>query len=521
MEKTGKGPRTGRSVSFSVVFGTALLAPGLAFAQANELRMAIPDIPTQLGNPYISTALTSPAIFFLGAIYDGLTIVGADGNTAPRIASAWKNVDKDTWQFTIRSGTTFANGKPLNAAAIAANINDMLLGDYAKWQQIFPLIPSPESARVIDTNTVEIRTKKPAPIFDKEIGGLPIAEPGAWKDLGVENYAKNPVGTGPFKVEPGTSWAGGIMRLPAHTGSWHAPKVPMVVMNAIPERQARVNAIESGQVDVAVGLNMDAYDTVIKAGRNIYTAAAPVVYAVPLISLRDSSPFKDVRVRQAVNYALDKESMNANLFRGLASPASQPATPSTYGFNPNVTAYPYDPAKAKALLAEAGYPNGFKTAMEGVMGGSQTADTEVYQQIGLDLARVGIQVDVISVRFADWLKKWTTARPDGTVDFPDMFGLGYFVSPEMDAVRRYTQHWCEKTPKWYCNESLRPLIEVARTEFDSAKRLAALQQLMQLSHDDAPVLFTVNQIDVAGINKRVQNFRMVNRQIDFEAAALQ
>ncbi len=525
MDRTVESPRPGkaaaRTMSMAMLALGLAAAPVAALAQGQHLRVAVPTVPPQLGNPYAAQTFGSPNIFFMAALYDGLTDVDANGKTGARIATAWKNTGPTTWQFTIRPGFTYSNGKPMTAQSIVDNINKIYLSDYAKTTLIVTNVPNPAGARLVDANTIEITTKQPNPIFDKEIGGLPIVEPGAWADLGVEGFTRTPVATGAYKVDGTPDWAGKSIKMVPNVGGWHPGKVAQLTIAEIPERQARVNAIESGQMDIAIGLNMDAYETITKAGHTFFNSPAPVVYVVPLVTLRPDSPFRDVRVRQAVNYALDKEGMNKNLLRGLATVASQPATPTTYGFNPDVKPYPYDPAKAKQLLAEAGYPNGFKTAMEGVMSGSQTADAEIYQQIGLDLARVGVQVDVIPVTFGDWLKKWTTARPDGTVSFPDMFGLAYFLVPEIDAVRAFANHWCEKKPTWYCNESLRPLITTARTEFDPVKREAALKELMRLSHDDAPVLFTVNQIDVGGVHKRVKNFKMVHRFVNYDEITVQ
>ncbi|MSO65978.1 MAG: ABC transporter substrate-binding protein [Alphaproteobacteria bacterium] len=499
----------------------ALTLAGAAVAQqAAPLRIAIPNLPPPLADPYKSGAFSSPGVFFMGALYDGLTFVGEDGNIKAWLAESWKNVDKDTWQFTLRANAKFSNGRPVTAEAVAKNI-DIITSDYGKTTNIGSITPSPATARAVGPLTVEIKTKSPNPVFDKEIGGLPIIDPDAWKDLGVENFAKTPVTTGSFKiVGANPPWASGAIEFEPHTGSWHPGKAPRLIISAVPERPARVQAIESGQIEVAVGLNMDAFEPIEKSGNIVYTAPAPLVYAIPLISTRPESPFKDVRVRQAVNYALDKESMVKNLLRGRATAASQPATPNTYGFNPDVKPYPFDTAKAKQLLAAAGYPNGFKTRLEAVMGGSQTADTEIYQQVGIDLKRAGVDVDVINVTFGDWLKKWLPGPDAQQLLFPDMFGLGYFLTPEVDAINGFKTHWCDKKPQWYCNETIRPKVEQARSEFDPAKRKAVLQDLMKTLHDDAPVLFLVNQVDVVGVNKRVKNFAMTNRFMSFSDMTL-
>jgi len=512
------------SVLRATWLGTTAAVALIGFAaaqQAAPFRVAIPNLPPQQGSPYASAAFSSPGVFFMGAIYDGLTWVGEDGNNRPYLAEGWKNIDQTTWQFTLRPNAQYTSGRPVTAESIVKNI-EILLSEYGQSQNIRSIVPTPASARAVDARTVEIKTKTPNPIFDKEIGGLPIIDPQAWADLGVEGFTRTPVTTGSYKLASATpNWSQATMELVPHTGSWHPGKAPRLVIAGVPERAQRVQAVESGQVEVAVGLNMDAFEAIERSGNVVYTAPAPLVYAIPLISTRPNSPFKDVRVRQAVNYALDKDAMVKNLLRGRATAASQPATPNTVGFNPDVKPYPHDPAKARQLLSAAGFPNGFKTKLEAVMNGSQTADLEIYQQVGNDLKRVGVDVDVISVTFADWLKKWLPGAGATDLGFPDMFGLGYFVTPEIDAINGFKTHWCDKTPQWYCNEAVRADVQSARTDFDPARRVQTLKRLMKAMHEDAPVLYLVNQIDVVGVNKRVRNFTMVNRFMSFSEMTLQ
>jgi peptide/nickel transport system substrate-binding protein len=491
--------------------GALLISSSALLAQSQNMRVAIPGVPPGLGNPMTSGVYSSPNIFFYLAMYDPLTLVNEDGSTRPSLALSWRNVDKDTWQFTLRPNVTFSNGRPVDAEAVVRNIN-FLSTDYAKGQNVGTAVPMADTARSTGPMTVE---------FEKEVGNLPMIDHLAWSELGPDGFARTPVGTGSYRLASATTnWASKVIPFVPHTGSWRPGKVAQVTLTEIPERTARVQALESSQIEIAIGLNMDAWDQLERAGHVVYTAPAPVVYAIPLISTRPTSPFKDVRVRQAVNYALDKDTMNKGLLRGRATPASQPATPNTYGYNPDVKPYPYDPQKARQLLTEAGFPNGFKTKLEGVMGGSQTADTEIYLQVGNDLKRVGVDVDVQAVPFSDWIRKWIPGPGATELGFPDMFGLGYFLTPELDAVRGYITHWCDKTPRWYCNESLRPLVDQARSEFDPDKRKKVLQELMRLGHEDAPVLYMVNQIDVAAYNRRVQNFKMINRYINYDEITL-
>ncbi|MBM3504476.1 MAG: ABC transporter substrate-binding protein [Alphaproteobacteria bacterium] len=489
----------------------AALASGLsASASAQQLRVAIVETPAV---PWKGAAFGSPA-WYNAALWETLTRPG-DGGVTPILATRWRNLDKDTWQFTIRPNVSFTNGKPIDAAAVAANINAFLddggrttpLGGGAP-----PLRRVLGPARAVDAATVEVKTRVPSPTFDNEIGLLPIIEVSAYQEMGEQRWAAAPVSSGPYKIKEIRT---GETEFVPHTGSWHPGKVPSLLIREIPERAARIQAVQSGQMHVALGLNIDAFTNIESAGHAIYTAPAPNVAAIALMTERAGSPFKDIRLRHAANLAIDKDNIVKNLLRGRAVPASQPALPGMLGYNPDVKPYAYDPDRAKRLLSEAGHPNGFKTTIEAVTG-SATADTEIYQQVVLDLKRVGIDAEVIPLRLADWVAKFSGGGPTATdVTFKDWaFGWGYTLN-NGDPMQGYTTHWCDRKPTWYCNESLRPRVEAARNEFETDKRGKMIQELMKLSAEDAPVIFLVNQIEVVALHRDVQNFQMLYRYINY------
>jgi peptide/nickel transport system substrate-binding protein len=493
----------------------AALAAVVSPVSAQQLRVAIVEAPAV---PWKGAAFGSPA-WYNAAVWETLSRPG-QGGVIPILAARWRNVDKDTWQFTVRPNMTFTNGKPIDAAAIALNINEFLedggktlpLGGGAP-----PLRRVLGPARVIDATTVEVKTRVPSPTFDNEIGTLPIIEVGAYKELGEQRWAAAPVSSGPYKIKEIRT---GETEFVPHTGSWHPGKVASLVIREIPERAARIQAVQSGQMHIALGLNIDAFASIEAAGHSIYTAPAPNVAAIALMTERAGSPFKDIRVRQAVNLAIDRDNIVKNLLRGRATPASQPALPGMLGFNPDIKPYPYDPERAKKLLADAGHPNGFKTSIEAVTG-SGTADSEIFQQVSLDLKRVGIDAEVIPLRLADWVSKFQGGGPNATdVTFKDWsFGWGYTLN-NGDPMQGYTTHWCDRKPVWYCNESMRPKVEAARAEFDAEKRGKLIQELMKLSAEDAPVIFLINQIEVVAVHKDVQNFEMLYRYINYGDVSL-
>jgi peptide/nickel transport system substrate-binding protein len=238
------------------------------------------------------------------------------------------------------------------------------------------------------------------------------------------------------------------------------------------------------------------------------------------MSVRKNSPFNDVRVRQAANYAIDRDSISKNLLRGISKPVGQCATRNTFGYNPDVKPYPHDPDKARALLAEAGYGEGFDTEAM-VLPGAFPADGEIYQIAAQQLTSVGIRVKLTNITFAQWLDNWygRAEGPEGTMGFSDIFqnSCHNFNAIPFDA---YPNLSCRKDLPSHCNADEFALLEQAEQEYDVEKRRKLIQQLMVLNHENAPNLFFVELVDLTGLNKRVSNFSNTIQRFSFDTITL-
>lgn len=212
------------------------------------------------------------------------------------------------------------------------------------------------------------------------------------------------------------------------------------------------------------------------------------------------SPLQDVRVRQALNYAVNKDEMVATLLAGKAAVASQTAPINAFGYDPEIKAYAYDPVLAKKMLTEAGYGNGFEMVAEIYAGNSSFAPL-VYQKVAADLANVGVKLDVRMVPIPKYAQGLHQGTWDGTA-----IGIDYNSSPSLDPLRGFLRHSCMWKAPWYCDETIMPLLKQALGTFDLDKRRALTRQVLRHQRDQAPGILLHDYVRFDGVAKRVKNF---------------
>ncbi|MBM3503839.1 MAG: ABC transporter substrate-binding protein [Alphaproteobacteria bacterium] len=508
----------------AVAAATVLAPVGEASAQQlqdDTIRFATASISPAFGRPEQGTA--SPSVYTLWPLYDSLTMVNAKGDVSGLLAESWKNLDKGTWQVALRKGVKFHNGKELKAQHVAAQFAFVIddkssagtVANSTNKQQAFIT-----SAHAIDDYTVEFKTSSPNPEIPRQLAGFWIPETTVRDELGTADFSRKPVGTGPYMNPQWTGGVDGSVDWVAFPDALRKPKVKNLRIVALGESATRVAGVLSNQIDIAQGVPFDAKGRLETAGHKMDIADRPSVLGWRFMSVREKSPFRDKRVRQAANYAIDRAGMASSLLGNTSVPQGQCATRNTFGFNPAVTAYPYDPAKAKALLAEAGYPNGFKTEVETVVG-SFPADSEIYQLAGLQLSAVGIDTKVTPITFPDWLDKWFGRKkaPDGTMGFTDIFSNAChnFNAIPFDAYPNMT---CKKELASHCDRDETALLDRAMGEFDVDKRRGLIQELMAVNKDQAQNLFFVELTDLTGIHRRVQGFTNTIQRFSFENITL-
>jgi peptide/nickel transport system substrate-binding protein len=485
---------------------------GSAPVESDTLRMGVVGLPAMLGNPYAS--LNAPTIYTWSAIFDGLTYVGNDGQVKPWLATSWRQTGPLVWEFTLREGVTFSNGEPFNADAVL-NAVDYLISPEAATEVVAQMLASMAGARALDDLTVEITTKTPNVMFPREASSLRIVAPEHWRRLGRQGFAREPHGTGPYRV---TSWEPTVARMEAFEDSWRPPYFKKLEVYAVPEGPQRIQGILTGQLDAILGTVPDSMAELEAAGHQWISIPGGRTYVFALILNPDhpafgpgNAPLMDVRVRQALNYAVDREAYIAALLDNTAKAPSQPVPPLAFGYNPALEPYPYDPDKARSLLAEAGYPDGFDLMFEVVPGTSIPNGVAIYQKVAEDLRKIGVRLE---------LKTFPISQYFNAIHTGDFRGQGFMMdfpaSPQMDALRGMRLHSCLWKTPWLCNAADQALITAAMEEPDLARREALTHDLMRLYHEQSYMVYLFESVDFYGLRAGLTGFNAEGLFIEYE-----
>ncbi len=496
---------------FFVVGLAAVASLGFAApvaAQGDTLRIGHYAMPAQFGMPY--GTLGSNGAFPLHSVFDALVYVDTKGNAAPGLAISWEAIDENTWVFKLRPGVKYHNGVPFNAAAIVANLDAVNNDEVIKIQQVSRQLRGIPSARAIDDLTVEFKTDKPDPILPRRLAIMRPHEPGAWADMGPKEFGRHPIGTGSYKI---SEWSQEKIVGTAHTEGWRPPKIANLLILDLPEPSARVQALNSGQIDIAWTVRPDQRSVIEAAGNKVVMSGTNNTLNLMLRHRDENSPVSDVRVRQALNYAFNKQQFIDTVLGGITVPSGQPTAPGMGGYFADIKPYPYDPEKAKALLAEAGYPDGFDMMAEIVVVVGDFKDT--MQAMSADLKKVGVNLELQVVSIPDFVKRVLTIVPWKG----DAFSMMYEGYPSSDLARPMNTHSClvrfaGREPHT-CFEEIMPAVNAMNTTFDPVKREGFQREVAQFYHDNATAIFSHVIVQVDGLSGALQNYELVNRVVNF------
>lgn len=489
-------------------FSSTLLAAGAALSVATlglaATHSSTASAPNQLTVSYAAdpTSLDPPQG---GGIVERTlnnqmfdTLVYSDGrkHLEPALALSWREINATKWRFTLRTNVHFTDGELFTPAAVSFSV--------ARYQSAL----SPQASRfkniktvtTVNAHTVDFALNTPDSIFPDLLASLFMLPPKYDAAHPASYVSTHPVGTGPYEL---ANWTpGDHLTLKANPSYWQgAPPIKTVIFRPIPDDATRVAAVQTGQVDIAWEIPPALAPTVVSEGiATIKIIQGPrAVY----IGLWPSGPnpapaLADPRVRQAMNYAIDRRSIVKTLLLGTATLIGQPIPPLYLGYNRAVKAYPYDPAKAKALLAAAGYPNGFSLQMDYSDRWLTPDQAEAVQQY---LAKVGIKVTLNHEDYNTFTNNLFAGK------YAPMYSLSIQGQEGIDASEIYdTAVVTGGSFNWnkYSNPKADVLIKAGEVSGNPKVRQAKFAAAEELLHADPPWIYLWNNESVWGVRKSIK-----------------
>ena len=451
-------------------------------------------------------------------IYENLVTYEA-GSTAvrPQLATSWTVTDDGlTWTFHLRADVRFHDSTPFDAQAMVFSLGRQLYeehpqhevhGSYQYWKdmEMDSIIKHLEAP---DDSTFVIRLHEANATFLATLGMnfCAAVSPAAVRRYG-DDYFKHPVGTGPFKF---VEWRKDErIVLERNDDYWgQAPALSRLVFKPIHDATVRYLELSSGDIHGFDNVSPEFIEE-IRSNDQLQLLTQPGMNVGYLAMNMDKPPFDNRKVRLALNHAIDKQSLVANFYTGLAVPAVNPLPPMLWGYNDKIEAYPYDPVLARELLKEAGLENGFETELWAmpVPRPYMPQPGKIAQAIQANLTAVGIRAQIVQWEWGTYLQKiqngehpmcllgWTGDNGD-----PDNF---LYVLLDKTAATVPAQNVA-----FYRSDELHEVLVTARTLADKSQRTAAYHRAQEIIHRDVPWVPLVHVTQTAAFRKNVHGFRL-------------
>jgi peptide/nickel transport system substrate-binding protein len=420
-------------------------------------------------------------------VYETLLARDKSGELQPLLAAEMPTqVDDTTWEVPIREGITFHNGEPLTAEVVAASYQRIIDPELASEQASF--FEGITSVDAVDETTVRFTTEGPDPILPSRLYWIKIVPTEYSADPG---FAEAPIGTGPYKF---VSWTRGQdVKLEKNAEYWGDPKpsIDEVTYRFVSEPGTRLSGLISGEFDLITNLLPEDVERAPQ-----FASVQGLEHPVMILNAMDG-PTASLEVRQAMNYAVDKEALAEELYGGFAEiDQCQILSPSYFGFNDALEAYPYDPEQAQQLIADAGAEGAEIEVIS--TAGRWLKDREITEAVANYWTEAGLSVTVSIFEFDEYLDRLF----DRETRAPAIFVT---TSNELlDAARVMGAYYAlDGVGASNANEELTQLINDARVETDEAARQELYAQATQLACDEAYFAFLLNIEDLYGMSERL------------------
>jgi peptide/nickel transport system substrate-binding protein len=444
-------------------------------------------------------------------IYDALTRFNLLQSTAipqiiPDLATSWApNSTATSWTFKLRTGVTFQDGTPFNADAVIFTLNrdyDPKFKYYSATvgAEAASLTSGVKSYKKIDESTVQITTKTPDSHLPSDLATLYMPSPTAVEKEGNTEFNLKPVGTGPFEFV--SEVTGQQLVLGPNEHYWAgAPKLSRLILKPIPDPSARIAALRSGEVNWIEYPTPDDISSLQASGDQIKENSYDHIW--PWLFDTAEKPWNNVLVRQAANYAIDRQAMATDVLHGTATPAYQLIPPANAAYSPTNFAYSYNPAKAKALLKQAGYPNGFSATVSYPTSGSgNMIPGPMNEELQSDLAKVGIHVSLQPMEWSTMLTQFISDKVPGNATATN-------ISLSFQQESAWEEEFFGASPiniTHVNNATVDKLLVQAQSQVNIAARNALYTQIGNIITKNADWLFVVNDENPRALAATVHGF---------------
>ena len=452
---------------------------------------------------YMPNAAERNAQNVAGQIYDGLVWVDDAGRVVPALATGWEmSADNLTYTFTLQTDVVFHDGTPFTAEDVVAT-----------WQAgqdeanaYAYLYEAASAVQAVDAYTVRIVTQEPDVLFLRDLHRWGIISAEQFAADGRDGLEEQPNGTGAFRF---VEWqTDGRITLEANPTYWEPglPHLARLVFVPMPDGEARAAAVQSGEVHIVPRLNATQAQSLLGAP-TVRVVRYPVdrVYYIAFNNLTTGVglPTEDPLVRQAMNHAVNREAIVQRLFSGYARLSAGFVTPSNLGFDETIAPYTYDPDKARALLAEAGYPDGFAIGMA-CPSGAYTNFEEVCKAVANDLAAVGITLEGEGLELIESSTFWELEADKA---LPPLFGDSWSDTSGEAIIRLKGALMGEESSfAAWADPQITELLEAISGEFDQEKRALLYRELSHYLFDNPPFIYLYEPNAFEAVNVAVQNY---------------
>ncbi|MCL1949157.1 MAG: glutathione ABC transporter substrate-binding protein [Turicibacter sp.] len=472
----------------------ALGACGNATSNDAELVVALTGDPVRLDPHRANDAVSATAI---NSIFERLIRQDEKGGLHPWLATEWMRIDDRTYEFTIRQDVVFHNGEPMTVEDVVFSLRRSATSSVTA-----PITGGldPEAIVVMDESTVRVGTFEPfVPLLSHLAHTAGNIVPQALVESDEEAFGQNPVGTGAFKFE---SWQPGErIQLVRFDDYYDGPvALERLAFRPITESTNRLIELETGQVHIALDVSptdlgrIDSADG-IELLRNTNLRINYLGFNTQM------APFDDARIRQAINYAIDQDVIIDGIMEGAATRALGPFSSEVWGYNENLTGYDFNLERARELMAEAGFEDGFETTIY--------VDTDITRQniatvLHNQLLAIGIRAQIVPLEWATFLEATSSGNHA-------MFILGW-TSVTFDAdyslfpLFHSQQFGASGNRAFYSNPDVDRLLEAARGELDPTARQAYYNEVQDIIVDDAPWAFLFVGESLIGASSSVNGF---------------